>query len=227
MASPSLTKGEKTFEQLAKKILLDNKEGRTSEQIFIAIHESALKGDDLEVIKGNVSATLSSGKAMFEKGPQNDGKKHIWLLREPSSSPLLERILATDESETTMGVDTLQGHESGEQHDTTSGRVSAHGNRSAEDNAELNEEEAAALPDTNSVEIARMINNVIASADQTPPPGIADSPAAALAVEPSRDDHLHGLQQACPPPTNRLEEQPALDPQPSVHGSDGSGWIFS
>jgi hypothetical protein len=229
MASPSLTKGEKTFEQLAKKILLDYKEGRTSEQISIAIHESGLKGDDLKVIKGNVSATLSSGKAMFEKGPQNDGKKYIWLLKDPSSSPLitnesLERILATDESETTVGVDTLQEHESGEQHNTTSGRVSARGNRSAEDDAELNEDEAAALPDTNSVEIARMINNVIASASQTPPPGIADSPAAALAVEPSGDDHLHRLQQACPPPTNRVEEPPALGPQPSVHES---GWAIS
>jgi hypothetical protein len=214
MASPGLTKGEKTFEQLAKRILLDYKEGRTSEQISIAIHESGLRGDDLKVMKGNVSATLSSGQAMFEKGPLNDGKKYIWLLKDQSSSPLimnesLERILATDESETTVGVDTLQGHESGEQHNTTSGRVSAHGNRTAEDDAELNEDEAAALPDTNSVEIARMINNVIASAGQNPPPGIADSPAAALAVEPSRDDHLHRLQQACPPATNRLEEQPA------------------
>jgi hypothetical protein len=224
MASPSLTKGEKTFEQLAKKILSEHKEGRTSEQISIAIHESGLKGDDLKVIKGNVSATLSSGKAMFEKGPQNDGKKYIWLLKDPNSSPLitnesLERILAADESGTTVDVGTLQEHESAERHNTTSNHISACENQLAEENLETNEDDATTLPDTVSVGIAEMINNVIASAGQTSPPSVSDGPAAALAVEPSRDDYLHELQQACTPPTNRMGEPSALEPQPSVHES--------
>jgi hypothetical protein len=228
MASPILAKGEETFAQLAKNVLLGCPEGRTSEQISIAIHETGMKGNDLNVIKPNVSAALSShsrsDKSIFKKGPQSEEKKQIWLLRNPSDSPLmtnesLERTIATDAPDTTIGVDTLQEHGSGKQHSTTSGRVYAHESRPAEEGAEPNEDEATALPDTNSGAIARMINNVIASAGQTPPPGASDGPAAALAVELSRDYHLHESQQACPPPTNQLEEPPALDPQPSVHES--------
>jgi hypothetical protein len=228
MASPSLAKGEETFAQLAKNVLLEYPEGRTSEQISIAIHETGLKGNDLNVIKPNVSAALSShsrsDKSIFKKGPQSEEKKQIWLLKNPSDSPLmmnesLERAIATAVPDTTIGVDTLKEHGSGEQHNTTSGRVSAHENRSAEEDAEPNEDEATALPDTSSGEIARMINNVIASAGQTSPPSVSDGPAAALAVEPSRDDYLHELQQACTPPTNRMEEPSALEPQPSVHES--------
>jgi hypothetical protein len=224
MASPSLTKGEETYVQLAKKVLLKHKEGRTSEQISVAIHETGLKGDDLEEIKSRVRQILSSTKAIFEKGPQNEGKKHIWLLKDSTSSPLmtneaLEGILATDESETTVGVGTLQEHESAEQHNTTSNHISACENQLAEENSETNEDEATTHPDTVSVRIAEMINNVITSAGQTSPPSVSDGPAAALALEPSRDDYLHELQQACTPPTNRMGEPSALEPQPSVHES--------
>jgi hypothetical protein len=224
MASPSLTKGEETYVQLAKKVLLKHKEGRTSEQISVAIHETGLKGDDLEEIKSRVRQILSSTKAIFEKGPQNEGKKHIWLLKDSTSSPLmtneaLEGILATDESETTVGVGTLREHESAEQHNKTSDHISACENQLAEENSETNEDEVTTHPDTVSVRIAKMINNVITSAGQTSPPSVSDGPAAALAVEPSRDDYLHELQQACTPPTNRMGEPPALEPQPSVHES--------
>jgi hypothetical protein len=142
MASPSLTKGEETFVQLAKRVLLKHKEGRTSEQISIAIHETGLKGDDLEEMKKPVRATLSSTKATFEKGPQNKGGKHIWLLKDLSSPPLmtneaLERILAADEPETSVDVGTLQEHESAEQHNTTSNHISACESQVAEENQEL------------------------------------------------------------------------------------------
>jgi hypothetical protein len=223
-ASPSLTKGEETYVQLAKKVLLKHKEGRTSEQISVAIHETGLKGDDLEEIKSRVRPTLSSSKAIFEKGPQNEGKKHIWLLKDSTSSPLmtneaLEGIPAADQSEPTVDVGTLREHESAEQHNTTSDHISACENQLAEENSETNEDEATTHPDTVSVRIAEMINTVITSAGQTSPQSVSDGPAAALAVEPSRDDYLHELQQACTPPTNRMGEPSALEPQPSVHES--------
>jgi hypothetical protein len=229
MASPSLTKGEETYVQLAKKVLLKHKEGRTSEQISVAIHETGLKGDDLEEIKSRVRPTLSSSKAIFEKGPQNEGKKHIWLLKDSTSSSLmtneaLERIPAADQSESTVNVGTLREHESAEQHNTTSDHISACENQLAEENSETNEDDATILPDIVSVGIAEMINNVITSAGQTSPPSVSDGTAAALAVEPSEEYHLHELQQACPSPTNRLEEQATFDPQPSVHES---GWAVS
>jgi hypothetical protein len=228
IASPSLTKGEETFAQLAKNVLLEHPEGRTSEQISVVVHATGLKGNDLNVIKPNVSAALSShsrgDKAIFRKGHQNEERKQIWHLKDTNNSPLmtdesLERIFAPSEPDTTVGVDALQEHESGERYNTTSDRVSVHETESAEENPETNEDGATTLPDTISVGIAQMINNVIASAGQSPPTGESDGPAAALAVEPSEHPQPHELQRACPPLVDRLGAASALDPQPSVHES--------
>jgi hypothetical protein len=190
VASPSLAKGEDTFVQLAKNVLLNRPEGRTSEQISAEILKSEIKGRDLSVIKPKVSAALSShsrgDKAIFMKGPQNEEKKQIWLLKNPSNSP----------------------------HYTTSDQVSGNEKQPAEENSETNEDGAS------SVGIAQIINNVIASAGQTPPSSVSNGPAAALAVEPSQHSHLHELQQPCPPSVNRLEVPSAPDPQPSVQESD-------
>jgi hypothetical protein len=228
VASPSLAKGEDTFVQLAKNVLLNCPEGRTSEQISAEILKSEIKGRDLSVIKPKVSAALSShsrgDKAIFMKGPQNEEKKQIWLLKNPSSSRFMtdlssERIFATGGSDTTVGVGILQEHESGEQHNTTNGHISVNEKQPAEENSETNEDDATTLPDTISVEIAQIINNVIASAGQTPPPCVSDEPAAALAVESSQQSHLQESQKACPTSVNRLEELSAPDPQPSVQES--------
>jgi hypothetical protein len=222
VASPSLAKGEDTFTQLAKNILSKCTEGRTSEQISAEILKSEIKGRDLSAIKPNVSAALSSysrgDKAIFMKGPQNEEKKQIWLLKNPSSSLHMTdessgRSFATGGSDTTVGVEILQEHKSGEQHNTTSDHISVE-KQSAEENSETNEDE-----DTISVGIAQLINNAIASAGKTPPQGESEGPAAALAVEPSQHSHPHELQQACPPSVNRLEVPSAPDPQPSVQES--------
>ncbi|KAG9765682.1 hypothetical protein KCU73_g311, partial [Aureobasidium melanogenum] len=236
VASPSLTKSEETFAQLAKNVLLEHPEGRTSEQISIAVHETGIKGKDLSVIKPNVSAALSShsrgDKAIFKKGPQTE-KKQIWLLKNPDSSPLmrdetLERIFASGGTDTTVGAGTPRARGPGEQHSTTSDHVSVHGEQSAEEHSETDKGDAATLADADSVEVAQMINNVIASADQTPPPGAPDGPAAALAVEPSQHSHLHELQQDGLPPVDRLEELSAPDPKPSVLESvQAAGTPFS
>ncbi|KAH0198078.1 hypothetical protein KCU99_g8112, partial [Aureobasidium melanogenum] len=228
VASPSLAKGEDTFAQLAKNVLLKCPEGRTSEQISAEILKSEIKGRDLSAIKPKVSAALSShsrgDKAIFMKGPQNEEKKQIWLLKNPSNSPLmtdesLPRIFAADGLDTTVGVGIPQENESDEQYYTTRDHVSVNEKQPAEDNSETNEDDATTLPDTISVGIAQIINNVIASAGHTPPPGVSNGPAAALAVEPSQHSHLHELQQACPPSVNRLEVPSAPDPQPSVQES--------
>ena len=227
IASPSLAGSEETFAQLAKKVLMDYPEGRTSEQISLAIQETGSKGDNLSAIKPNVSAALSShsrgGRAIFKKGPLNEEKKQLWLLTNLSNSPLmtdglLERIFASGEPDTTAGVGAFQEHESGERQNTTSDHISVYVNRSAGENSESNEEEAPTLPDTTSAEVAQMINNVIASAGQTPSPGVLNGRITTLAVEPSQRPHLHELQQACPPLVDQLEEPSVLNPQPSVHG---------
>jgi hypothetical protein len=226
VASPSLAKGEDTFVQLAKNVLLNCPEGRTSEQISAEILKSEIKGRDLSVIKPKVSAALSShsrgDKAIFMKGPQNEEKKQIWLLKNPSNSPLMtDESLAriADGLDTTVGVGIPQENESDEQYYTTRDHVSVNEKQPAEENSETNEDDATTLPDTISVGIAQIINNVIASAGHTPPPGVSNGPAAALAVEPSQHSHLHELQQACPPSVNRLEVPSAPDPQPSVQES--------
>ncbi|KAG9511926.1 hypothetical protein KCV07_g9820, partial [Aureobasidium melanogenum] len=227
---------EETFAQLAKNVLLEHPEGRTSEQISIAVHETGIKGRDLSVIKPNVSAALSShsrgDKAIFKKGPQTE-KKQIWLLKNPDSSPLmtdetLERIFASGETDTTVGAGTLRARGSGERHSTTSDHVSAHEEQPAEEHSDADKGGAATLPDADSVQVARMINSVIASAGQTPPPGASDEPAAALAVEPSQQPHLHELQQDGLPSVDRLEESSAADSQPSVLESvQAAGTPFS